>query len=262
MKSIWGEEKGEGLENVAGSVQTLAEGGKARLSEPPRSSRPPLNASPEERRLYSVFAFLRGKENLVKKAEYAEDVLNGEYGIKNELLAKLMMGPRQLKEILDDPRDVVPPLLELMENRDVGIRVKLAQVLGEKGDERALLRMYAGLAEEEYWVRHEFSTALGKMASRMVDGGTVSEIFAVMKDCAERKEGISSGLLRVERHLKNIEKDGGWKEAPKTLREPPPMVVIRETVVEPRSRGPDTTVRISTGVQARPDTTARIIRKK
>ncbi len=287
MNSIWGNGGEDNPEDLTDKVRIVAEGGSARLSEPPRSSRPPINASPEERELYRIFSYLRGREDYAKKSEFAAKVLNGEYGIKNEILAKLMMGPGQFREVLEDRRDIIPPILELIYHREVDVRVKVAKVLAERGDGRVLFDMYGGLEEKEYWARYEFSVALWKIARRLTDVEAVAEIREFMEDRAKRPEldGIAPALLLVKMHLNRLRSpDDDKKSVPPALRQPP-MAVVRDAFGRPdtsvqaaggrpgrpenapgvaagRGERPDTTMRIAAGRPKRPDTTVRIIKPR
>ena len=239
MGSIWGNVENDS-DDFTGQVRNFVEEGGGKGSAAPRPSRPPANA--EERRLHVVFTYLRGADNYFKKAEFAADVLNGEFGVKNELLARLMMGPREFEDVLKDPRDIIPPLIELLNNKEVDIRVKVAQVFAERGDERVLFGMYTGLNEEAYWARYSFSMALAKIAGRLDNLEADSGIHAAMQVCAERNGGISPALLLVKMHLGRLRcPDDDAKGIPSALNKPP-LAAPRAAVERP-----DTTARMFTG---------------
>ncbi|MEM4272515.1 MAG: HEAT repeat domain-containing protein [Candidatus Bilamarchaeaceae archaeon] len=225
MKSAWERGEGEGRQSIA----------------PLKASQPPPFASEEERSLHRIFALLKAaNETLPRKKAAAEKVLNGEYGVRNELLAKLMMGPLEMESIIADQRDVVPALLELAVHRDVDVRVKAAKVLGERGDERALLALYNGLEEPEYWARYEFAAALAKIARRLTDVESVSEIYTVLRDNAEAREGkkgkdgLAYALAMVKGRLERLK-----MEMPEERKPFPKMIRI-----EPSCMGPDTTQKL------------------
>ncbi len=286
MNSGWNRDEDGGSGGITEELRILAERNAERdSSEAGRASAPPAASTPEERRLNLVFNRLRGSDNYVKKAAFASDVLNGEYGIKNEILAKLMMGPGQFREVVEDRRDIIPPILELMFHKEVDVRVRVAKVLAERGDGRVLFDMYGGLEEKEYWARYEFSVALAKIAGRLTDEDAVMEIREFMEDRAKRLGGIAPALLLVKMHLNRLRSpDDDKKSIPPALRQPP-MAVVRDAFGRPdtsvqvaggrpgrpenalriaagRGERPDTTMRIAAGRVERPDTTVKIIKPR
>jgi hypothetical protein len=184
--NTWGDVQPD---TITGSVRIFAEGGAAKG----------IRASPQKEKLRDppiseIFAYLEGDAPFPEKKIYAENVLNGEHGIKNEILAKLMLGPLELREVIADGRDIVPPMLELISNKSVGIRMKIAQVLGERGDERALPALYNGLWEEKYAARHAFGDALAKVCGRIYD---------------PEKIGKAKGV--IERRMGELQREGKYE---------------------------------------------------
>jgi hypothetical protein len=204
MSSIWDNEEEGGLTE---QIRTVIGNNGA----PPkkgdvgkyRASGPPLNDA--ERAVYAIFSKLRGKEhNLIEKRKIAEDLLLGQYGIKHELHAKLFIGPRGLEQILDDPRDIVPPLLEIIDDKDQNVREKIAKILAVRGDERTLFSVYAGMDSDAYSERHEFGLALGKMATNINDVGILGEMLREISERRKKRGEFSSAFRLVKKRLMDL----------------------------------------------------------
>ncbi|MBD3389676.1 hypothetical protein GF415_01850 [Candidatus Micrarchaeota archaeon] len=188
MKKMWDTSPDN---SVTGSIRTVAGN---------RNSRPP-----EEKELSRIFNLLRSKKTLVEKRGEAEEVLQGCHGIKHELHAKLLLGPKEFESIVMDKRDIVPPVLELSSERDPEIRAKAAEVLGKRGDARALIGLYRGLNEKEYWVRFEFAKALGNVSGRIEEREYLQEIAEILKAHAEEKGELYGPLRKIVSRLRKIE---------------------------------------------------------
>ena len=184
MKSIWGEEESGKNEDLTGQIVKQV-GGK-------RTSRPP-----EEVYLSRILTFLQGKSNLIEKRKEAKLLLLGEFGLKNRIHAKLLLGPRELEEVIRDPDDLVPALIDLLEERNPNVRTKAAKALGVRGDSRAIARLLKGLSEEKYWIRYEFATALGKMLKNIDDTHKLQEIKKKLG--GHPRPGEISSVLRLVR---------------------------------------------------------------
>lgn len=190
MKTVWDTSPDSSL---TGQIRTVAGG---------RPSRPP-----EEKELSRIFNILGSKKTFVEKRKAAEEVLQGCHGIKHELHAKLMLGPKEFESVIMDKRDIVPPVLELSSGRNPEIRVKAAQALGKRGDERALIGLYRGLNEEEYWVRFEFAKALGDVSGRIENREYLQEMAEILKSHVEEKKELSGPLRRIVSRLREIERN-------------------------------------------------------
>lgn len=258
---FWGREDGTG-ETLNRKLKVLVEGDGSvtvkKAPQPQKAGRPPANATAEERaHLSRIFTYLKGKDNLVKKAQYAESVLNGEYGIKNELLAKLMLGDLEFRAILEDKRDVVTPLLELLPESNVDLRVKVAKALGEKGDRRALPALCNGLKEEEYWARYEFASALVEFCKNLKEVEAIAEVKAALISHVKGKQELSGQLRLVEHELESRvaaqKKDDDKKPAPK----PPARTEEKRAEARPQLAAQSA----ASGRKNRPDTTIQMFTK-
>lgn len=263
MNSIWGDGGAGDPETVAEKIRASAEEeGVRRPSTPPRLSRPPPGASPEEMRVYEILKMLRGSSDLVHKARIAERMLEGEYGIKNELLAKLLMGPDEFKEVVmsmeGGGKIMQPPLIELLSYDIPEVRVKAARVLGEKGDARALEELYAGLEEDEYWVRNAFAEAIGKMAKRIDDARTLHEIAWVLREMGKNFCGVGHFAVIAENRLREAKRSEKISDG-ELVTPPPRWAVISERRAARPERG-DTTlkIKVESGKNERPGTTMPI----
>ena len=235
MKSIWENKGEEEPKNITNQIKTLVEdnveNGRFRASRPP-----------QDIQLSRIFNFLGGKRNLIEKRAAAADVLLGKHGLKNRIHAKLLLGPKEFQEVIQDPRDIVPELIELLGEKNVDIRINAARVLGERGDERALVQMCGGLGEPEYWARYEFGQALGEMCRNIKDTEVLEMLRDVIKQHVEEKGEFSGTLRKVSRRLWELAKLSGNE---------------RKT---PFANVPKINVGPSAG--ARPDTTVKLFRKQ
>ena len=191
MKSIWGEEESGKKEDFTGQI-TAQVGGK-------RTSRPP-----EEIYVSRTLTALQGKSNLIEKRRDAKRLLLGEFGLKNRIHAKLLLGPRELEEVIRDPDDLVPALIDLLEERNPNVRTKAAKALGVRGDSRAVARLLRGLSEEKYWIRYEFAGALGKLTSRLEDAGEVAQVEGALRRHLRERGEFSSSLRRAVSRLRTL----------------------------------------------------------
>jgi len=191
MKSIWGEEKPGKREDFTGQITAQA-GGK-------RTSRPP-----GEIYVSRTLTSLQGKSNLIEKRKEAERLLLGEFGLKNRIHAKLLLGPREFEEVIRDPEDLVPALITLLGERNPDVRTKAARALGARGDARAISGLASGLEEEKYWIRYEFANALGKLATRLEDADEVAEAEKVLRKHVKEKHEFSSSLRRAVSRLRAL----------------------------------------------------------
>ncbi|MFP3950447.1 MAG: HEAT repeat domain-containing protein [Candidatus Micrarchaeia archaeon] len=190
---IWDKEGTE--DGITGQIRTVLKNrNRGRPSKPP-----------EEIELSRTFNILRSKKTLVEKRNAAEEVLQGCYGIKHEIHAKLLLGPKEFESVIMDKRDIVPPTLEILSEKNPEARVKAAQVLGKRGDERTLLGLYRGLNEEEYWVRFEFANALGEISHQMEDMEYLQEMGEVLKSHVENKGEFYGPLRRIVSKMREIE---------------------------------------------------------
>ncbi len=195
-----------------------------------------VEAAENAAELNKVFGELKGGNNLIKKRATAEEVVQGLYGIEAETLAKLFLGKREMKEILADLREpsreetfadagklegqtaakkrdvLIPILVGFAKNNDANIRVKVAYLLGERGDERALPALCRGTTEGleterekpgTYWVRYEFTKALGRLARNLENERDLRTVEDMIR--AHPKPGQVSHCLRlVRRQLDKI----------------------------------------------------------
>ena len=191
MKSIWGEEESGKKEDFTGQI-TAQVGGK-------RTSRPP-----EEIYVSRTLTALQGKSNLIEKRRDAKRLLLGEFGLKNRIHAKLLLGPREFEEVIRDPEDLVPALITLLKERNPNVRTKAAKALGVRGDERAISGLASGLGEEKYWVRYEFANALGKLAAHLEDVEEVAEAEKVLRKHVKERGEFSSSLRRAVSRLRAL----------------------------------------------------------
>ena len=213
----------------------------ANALRPSRAPRAPTD-SEEGRKINLMFAELKTSKNLIEKREAAAGLLNGEHGIKNEIVAKFFLGPKEFQEVLKDTRDIVLPLIELLDDGDVNVRVKAAKALGKRGDGRALVQMCGGLGEPEYWARHEFGRALGKMCRNIKDTEVLEMLRDVVKQHVEEKGEFSATLRMVSSRLGELAKLSGDER--KT-----PFANVPKIDAGPRAG-------------ARPDTTMKLFRKQ
>ncbi|MCP4648293.1 MAG: hypothetical protein GY852_11290 [bacterium] len=198
MNSIWGKDGNGKNEDFTGQVRTALGNGNDGPVEAYRTSKPPLNEG--ERAVYQIFDKLRSKSyNLIEKRRMAEAVLRGEYGIRHEVHAKLLLGPTDLQEIIESPVDIVLPILELMNDRELRMREKIAAVLAVRGDERAIDAMCAKLDAKNYSERYNFGMALGKIAGRSSDVDALQKLYSEIEKRRENTEEFSSawGYVRV-----------------------------------------------------------------
>ena len=230
MKSIWGEDGDRTAEGVTDQIRTLVENGIKTGSF--RASLPPQDIP-----LARIFSFLRGNSNLIEKRAMAADVLLGECGLKNRVHAKLLLGPKDFEEVVNDPEDVVPELIELLGGKNVGVKINAVQALGERGDERALAALYLGLGEEKYWVRYEFADALRKISANLDDEQDVRKLCKVLAKHV-RKNDEFSGHLRLAR--KSLESFASRRDSWNDLGRAPLAKPIRIEGIGPGR--PDTTL--------------------
>ncbi len=207
MSTIWDNGDG-GIEEEGMTVQIRAALGEKRSGtntpvEAYGPSNPPLNA--EKRKVHQIFDKLRGKShNLIEKRKIAEKVLRGEYGIKHELHAKLLLGPRELQEVIGHPADIVLPLLELMNDRTQYVREKIAAVLEKRGDERAIDAMCTKLDADDYSERHIYGVALGKMAKNLSDIESLQKLMAEIDMRREKTEEFTTAWRYVRGRLREL----------------------------------------------------------
>ena len=203
MSSIWNNDNGGAdEEGMTGQIRT-ALGNGDRPVEAYRTSKPPLN--PEERAVYKIFDKLRSKNyNLIEKRKMAEEVLRGDCGTKHALHARLLMGPKDLQEIIDYPMDIVLPILELVGDRDLRVREKIAQVLAVRGDERAIDAMCEKLDADNYSERYNFGLALGKMTKRINDVEALQKLYSEIVKKREKTEEFTSAWRYVRMRLSEL----------------------------------------------------------
>ena|GEM_PF-2096287 len=210
MKSIWGDRNKEKSESITGQVKTLVKDNIANGRF--RASRPP-----QDIQLSRIFNFLGGKNSLIEKRKKAADVLLGAHGLKNRIHAKLLLGPKDFEEVLKDPEDIIPVLIELLGEKNEGVRAKAAQALGERGDERALDAMYSGLNEEKYWVRYEFADALEKISVNLCEERDVRKICSELEKHVKEKGEFKGHLRKMRRTLESFaSRRDSWSELEKT----------------------------------------------
>jgi hypothetical protein len=209
MSSIWNNSNGGAdEEGMTEQIRTAlgnngAENRAVRPVEAYRTSKPPLNDA--ERKVYAIFDKLRSKTyNLIQKREIAEAVLRGDYGTKHALNARLLLGPKDLQEIIDYPMDIVLPILELIDDRDQRVREKIAAVLAVRGDEGAIDAMCTKLDSDNYSERHEFGMALGKMTKNISNVEALQTIHSEVKKRMEAKNEFSSAWRYVRRRLREL----------------------------------------------------------
>lgn len=207
MNSIWDNGSGRKIEDFSGQVSNaLGNGGEDNGNTgiyAYRPSRPPHTE--DEREVHRIFDKLRGKScNLIQKRAIAEAVLMGQYGIKHELHAKLLLGPKDLQEVLEDPRDVVPPLLEVISDKDQIVREKIAGILAVRGDARVLFSVYAGMDSDSYAERYEFGLALGKIATNIIDVDALKEMLSEIEKRRVNRGEFSSALRLVKKRLMDL----------------------------------------------------------
>ncbi len=178
-------------------------------------SKPPQDEG--EAKLKRIFRELRSTKNFIEKRKIAKGVLRGEYGIKNELLAKFMLGPMEFNEILEDKRDIGLPLLELLGEKNEKVRMKIVKMLGERGNEKVPPKMYSGLDEEKYALRYGYACALGRMSRNIKDEKVLREMEGVLA-AREDKAGISGGLILVRQRLQELSGANDRKGIPAKLR--------------------------------------------
>lgn len=186
MSAIWGEN------GARGPVEAY------------RTSKLPLNEG--ERAVYKIFDKLRSKTyNMIEKRRIAEAVLRGEYGIKHELHAKLLLGPKDLQKIIESPMDIVPPLLEVINDRDQIVREKIAAVLEKRGDERAIDAMCAKLDSDNYSERYVYGVALGKMArSNLSDVEILQKLMSRIEEKLGKNGEFSTAWRYIRGRLRNL----------------------------------------------------------
>jgi len=206
MTSIWNNGNGGAEEEgMTEQVRTALGGNEngGRPVEAYRTSKPPLN--PEERAVYQVFDKLRSKSyTLIEKRKMAEEILRGDCGTKHALHARLLMGPKDLQEVIDYPMDIVLPILELVGDRELVVREKIAQVLAVRGDERAIDAMCAKLDADNYSERYNFGLALGKMALRIEDVEALKKIHSEIEKKMMEKNEFSSAWRYVRKRLSKL----------------------------------------------------------
>ncbi len=188
MKTLWDTSNDTSL---TGEIKTVAGG---------RPSR-----APEEMELSRTFNVLRSKKTLVEKRGEAEEVLQGCHGIKHELHAKMLLGQTEFESVIKDKRDIVPPVLQLLSERDPEIRAKAARVLGKRGDEKALIGLYRGLNEEKYWLRFEFANALGEVSDRIEDREFLQEMAEILNAHVRERKEFSGPLRKIVSKIRKIE---------------------------------------------------------
>jgi len=206
MTSIWNNGNGGAEEEgMTEQVRTALGGNEngGRPVEAYRTSKPPLN--PEERAVYQVFDKLRSKSyTLIEKRKMAEEILRGDCGTKHALHARLLMGPKDLQEVIDYPMDIVLPILELVGDRELVVREKIAQVLAVRGDERAIDAMCEKLDADGYAERYNFGLALGKMARRIEDIEVLQKLLVKIEKRREKTEEFTSAWRYVRMRLKEL----------------------------------------------------------
>lgn len=162
-----------------------------------------------EMNLPEIFAYLEGNAGFQQKKERAEKLLSGGHGVKNQILAKLLLGPLELKEVIEEKEDIVPVLVELFSYKNVNVRIKVAQVFGERGDERALPALFNGLCDEKYQARCEFANALAKTCGRIENAKMIERAKKVLEgrraeSLKERKNEFSIQLSHVSMRLEEV----------------------------------------------------------
>ncbi|MBD3398497.1 hypothetical protein GF412_04700 [Candidatus Micrarchaeota archaeon] len=222
MSSIWnnGGEKDGSLTGQIRAVLGSGESEGCREMAACRASRPPMTE--KEREIYDIFYGLRDKScNLIQKRKMAEEVLRGEYGIKHELYAKLLLGPSDFRELLEDPRDIVVPLTELPYDRDQRVREKIAKAFAERGDERALAAVYAGMGAKNYSERYEYGRALAKIAGKIEGAEPLREALGKIKELRENSGEFTQAMRCVKKRLAEL-----GEVLPKTEKKRVPLVKV------------------------------------
>jgi hypothetical protein len=159
-------------------------------------------ARANEMKLPELFAYLEGNAGFREKRERAKEVLRGDYEIKNQILAKLLIGPLEFGEVVADKRDIIPVLIDLFSHKNVNVRVKIAQVFGERGDERALPALFNGLCDEKYQARHEFANALAKVCGRTENVKMIGRAKQVLE--GRRAESLAKGKNEFSIQLSHV----------------------------------------------------------